>query len=225
MGTGSGCTGARLRLRAVRSSVPTGRLRGVQLRCSWRVHQMRVTWVGSQGRFGGSGTLCVRGFARSPGSQSLVFRTERYPRPWRLAGPKPPLRIETHRLVLRCWDAADARLFMFALQANRQHIGACISPVWEEPSELADAARRLEQFQAEFDAGLGFVFAILDSTETQVLGEAGLMPRLVPGTLLALPHPSTARSRGPNSALWRPTESACPPSGGRRRPSPAAARR
>jgi len=112
-----------------------------------------------------------------------VFRSERYLQPWRLTGPTPPRRIESRRLILRCWEAADAPLFEAALRASRDHIGAWISPAWDEPSELDGIARRLEQFRAEFQAGIGFVYAMLDATETEVLGEAGLMPRIGPGAL------------------------------------------
>lgn len=112
-----------------------------------------------------------------------MFRSERYLQPWRLTGPTPPRRIETQRLVLRCWEPTDARLFEPALRVSREHIGAWIPPVWDEPSELDDIARRLGQFRAEFHAGIGFVYAMLDATETEVLGEAGLMPRIGPGAL------------------------------------------
>ncbi len=112
-----------------------------------------------------------------------MFRSERYPQPWKLTGPTPPRRIETQRLVLRCWEPADAHLFASALGVSREHIGAWIPPVWDEPTELDGIARRLEQFRAEFNAGIGFVYAMLDATETAVLGEAGLMPRIGPGAL------------------------------------------
>lgn len=112
-----------------------------------------------------------------------MFRSERYLQPWKLTGPTPPKRIERQRLVLRCWEAADAQLFESALRDSREHIGAWIPPAWDEPSELDAIVRRLEQFRAEFHAGIGFVYAMLDATETKVLGEAGLMPRIGPGAL------------------------------------------
>jgi RimJ/RimL family protein N-acetyltransferase len=112
-----------------------------------------------------------------------VFRSERYPAPWKLSGRLPPPRIETPRLVLRCWEPANAPHFESALRVNRKHIGAWIPPAWDEPSELAAIERRLSQFQSEFHAGIGFVYAIFDPSEEEVLGEAGLMPRLGPRTL------------------------------------------
>ena len=112
-----------------------------------------------------------------------MFRSERYLSPWTLTGQRPPPRIETQRLVLRCWEPADAPRFRSALQANRDHIGAWIPPVRDEPSELAALERRLARFQSEFHAGVGFVYALFDPSEAEVLGEAGLMPRRGPGTL------------------------------------------
>ena len=112
-----------------------------------------------------------------------MFRSERYPQPWRLTGRIPPQRIETPRLVLRCWELADAPLFESALRLSREHVGAWIPPALDEPSELTAIEQRLAKFRAEFHAGVGFVYAIFDSTEEAVLGEAGLMPRLGPRAL------------------------------------------
>ena len=112
-----------------------------------------------------------------------MFRSERYPRPWQLTGPLPPERIESRRLVLRCWESDDVSRFEAALRVNREHIGAWIAPVRDEPSDLDGIGRRLEQFQMEFRAGIGFVYAIFDAAETEVLGEIGLMPRVGPGAL------------------------------------------
>lgn len=112
-----------------------------------------------------------------------MFRSERYPQPWMLTGPTPPRRIERGRLVLRCWDPADAQLFESALRVSREHIGAWIPPAWDEPSELDAITLRLEQFRSEFHSGTGFVYAMFDASETEVLGEAGLMPRIGPGAL------------------------------------------
>ena len=112
-----------------------------------------------------------------------MFRSDRYPDPWILTGSTPPARIETERLVLRRWESADAEHFDVSLRANREHIGAWIPPVHDEPTDLDGIARRLERFRDEFDSGVSFVYAVFDSAETEVLGEAGLMPRLGPGAL------------------------------------------
>ena len=112
-----------------------------------------------------------------------MFRSERYLQPWRLAGGTPPQRIETPRLVLRCWEPTDTSLFESALRRSRDHVGAWIPPALDEPSEPTAIEQRLARFKAEFHAGVGFVYAIFDSTEKAVLGEAGLMPRLGPRTL------------------------------------------
>ena len=103
-----------------------------------------------------------------------MFRSDRYPDPWTLTGPLPPSRIETPRLVLRCWEPADAPRFQASLRANREHIGAWIPPARDEPSELPAIERRLTRFRSEFHAGVAFVYALFDPSETEVLGEAGL---------------------------------------------------
>ena len=86
-------------------------------------------------------------------------------------------------MVLRCWEPGDARRFRSALRANREHIGAWIPPARDEPSEPAAIEERLARFRSEFRSGVGFVYGLFDPSETEVLGEAGLMPRRGPGTL------------------------------------------
>ena len=112
-----------------------------------------------------------------------MFRSERYPSPWQLSGELPPIRIEQPGIVLRCWEKADAPLFDTAFRASRAHVSAWIPPARDEPTDLDAIRLRLERFQAEFHAGIGFVYAIFDETETAVLGEIGLMPRVGPGAL------------------------------------------
>ena len=112
-----------------------------------------------------------------------MFRSERYLHPWKLTGPTPPLSIRTERLLLRCWEAADAPSFAHALRVNREHIGAWVPPVRDEPSDLAQIVERLERFRVEFRTGRGFVYAILSATTADLLGEIALMPRLGAGVL------------------------------------------
>jgi len=111
-----------------------------------------------------------------------MFDSSRYADPWTLEGA-PPLRIETPRLVLRCWDPADAPLFEPALASSVEHVGSWIPQAFDEPTDAHGIGLRLERFRAEFLAGVGFVYAILDPAESEVLGECGLMPRIGPRAL------------------------------------------
>lgn len=112
-----------------------------------------------------------------------MFNSAQYRRPWRLPESIPPQRIQTPRLVLRCWRAADAPLFQSAFDLSREYVSAWIPPALDEPSELDGVALRLANFREEFLAGVGFVYGVFDAGEVQVLGEAGLMPRIGPHAL------------------------------------------
>ncbi len=112
-----------------------------------------------------------------------MFRVERYPRPWRLTLALPPRRIETARLVLRCWEAGDAPHFATSFRQSRAHVGAWIAPANDESLEAHAIETRIATFQADFEQGIGFVYAIFDRAEQMLLGEIGLMPRRGPASL------------------------------------------
>lgn len=112
-----------------------------------------------------------------------MFNSARYDTPWRLSASLPPERIRTSRLVLRCWQPADAALFQSAFLPSLAHVGAWIPPALDEPSGLDAIALRLARFRDEFRSGVGFVYGIFDREGVEVLGEAGLMPRVGVGAL------------------------------------------
>jgi RimJ/RimL family protein N-acetyltransferase len=112
-----------------------------------------------------------------------VFNSARYDTPWRLSASLPPERIRTARLVLRCWQPDDAALFHAAFASSREYVGAWVPPALDEPSGLHAIALRLARFRDEFRSGVCFVYAIFDREGVEVLGEAGLMPRVGEGAL------------------------------------------
>jgi RimJ/RimL family protein N-acetyltransferase len=112
-----------------------------------------------------------------------MFHSARYPRPWRLSALLPPECIRTPRLALRSWQPEDAPLFLSAFTPSRAYVGLWVPPALDEPSEVDAIALRMERLRDEFRSGVGFVYAIFDNEGTEVLGEAGLMPRVGTGAL------------------------------------------
>jgi RimJ/RimL family protein N-acetyltransferase len=112
-----------------------------------------------------------------------MFDTARYADPWTMNQPLPPLRIETERLVLRCWQPADAPLLKSALDLSLEHLRAWMPWAMNEPSPLDAVERRLERYRSEFLTGEGFAYGLFDPAETEVLGGSGLMPRVGPRAL------------------------------------------
>ncbi|MBV8065599.1 MAG: GNAT family N-acetyltransferase [Actinobacteria bacterium] len=100
--------------------------------------------------------------------------------PWE--GPPAPARIETERLVIRCYEPADAPLLKEAIDSSIEHLRPFSPWLETEPVPVEERAARMEQFRSAFDAGDDFVYGIFDH-DGGLLGGTGLHPRVGPGGL------------------------------------------
>ena len=98
-------------------------------------------------------------------------------------GPPAPYRIETERLVIRCYEPRDAPLLKEAVDSSLEHLRPWMAWADAEPQTLDEQVELLRGFRAAFDAGINFVQGIFSSDETEVLGGTGLHPRIDPGGL------------------------------------------
>jgi RimJ/RimL family protein N-acetyltransferase len=98
-------------------------------------------------------------------------------------GPPAPYRIETERLVLRCWEPADAPLLKDALDSSLEHLRPFMDWANDEPEPVEVKAERLRAFRALYDTGESFIMGIFDRPEREVLGGTGLHARIGPGGL------------------------------------------
>ena len=94
--------------------------------------------------------------------------------------PKAAYRIETERLVIRCWRPADAALLKSAIDANLDHLRPWMQWAHDEPTPLGQMVERLRSLRASFDRDEDYVYGIFDPDETRVLGGTGLHPRMGP---------------------------------------------
>jgi len=90
----------------------------------------------------------------------------------------PAYRIETERLVLRCWEPRDAALLSTAIEESTEHLRAWMPWMREEPRDLDDRIEFLRILRAKFDRDEEYVYGIFDAAEQRVLGGAGLHDRL-----------------------------------------------
>jgi RimJ/RimL family protein N-acetyltransferase len=95
----------------------------------------------------------------------------------------PPYRIETDRLVIRCWEPRDAPLLQEAVEASRDHLRPWMPWVTDEPEPLETEVERLRGFRADFDRDENWIMGIFDAEETRALGGTGLHQRIGPGGL------------------------------------------
>ncbi|MFL5959364.1 MAG: GNAT family N-acetyltransferase [Gaiellaceae bacterium] len=98
-------------------------------------------------------------------------------------GPPAPYRIETERLVIRCYDPRDAPLLKEAVDSSLEHLRPWMPWAETEPQTLEEKTALLKGFRSAFDAGENFVYGIFGGDESEVLGGTGLHPRIDEGGL------------------------------------------
>jgi RimJ/RimL family protein N-acetyltransferase len=87
-------------------------------------------------------------------------------------------RIETSRLVLRCWDPADAGLMKDAVDMSLDHLRPWMPWAASEPSTLEQKRQLLARFAEDFVRGDDAVYGIFEPDERRVVGSTGMHPRL-----------------------------------------------
>ncbi|HEX6372832.1 MAG TPA: GNAT family protein [Longimicrobium sp.] len=97
--------------------------------------------------------------------------------------PPPAYRIQTPRLVLRCWQPADAPLLADAVTTSLDHLRPWMPWVQAEPEELEAKVQRLRGFRARFDTDQDYIYAIFNAAEDEVVGGTGLHARIGEGAL------------------------------------------
>ena len=101
--------------------------------------------------------------------------------PWE--GAPPPYRIETERLVLRCYRPEDAELLTDALNSSIAHLKPFMPWADDLPQSVETSRELLRRFRAAFDTNDQFVYGIFTPGEDELLGGCGLHPRIGPGGL------------------------------------------
>lgn len=92
-------------------------------------------------------------------------------------------RVETGRLVLRCWSPADAHICREVLDECDAHLRPWIPFMKDEPRSLKQTAHWLRGHRAGFDLDQMYRFAVFDKDEKELLGENMLLARVGPGGL------------------------------------------
>jgi RimJ/RimL family protein N-acetyltransferase len=94
-----------------------------------------------------------------------------------------PYRIETPRLVIRCYDPRDAALLKQAVDESLEHLRPWMPWAQYEPTSLADKVQRLRLMRGNFDLDSDYTVGVFNPDETRLLGGAGLHKRHEPGAL------------------------------------------
>jgi RimJ/RimL family protein N-acetyltransferase len=93
----------------------------------------------------------------------------------------PAYRIETDRLVLRCFDPNDAVLLKSAVDASLGELLPWIPWARDEPTSLDAKIELLRVHRGRFDLGQDQAYGVFDPSETEVLGGIGFHDRVGEG--------------------------------------------
>ena len=92
-------------------------------------------------------------------------------------GVTPPYRIETDRLVIRCYEPEDAALLKEAVDSSLEHLRPWMPWARYEPQDLDQKVELLRMFRGQFDRDENYTYGIFASDESRLLGGSGLHPR------------------------------------------------
>jgi RimJ/RimL family protein N-acetyltransferase len=95
----------------------------------------------------------------------------------------PPYRIETERLVIRCYEPDDAPLLKTAVDASLDHLRPWMPWARFEPQSLDEKVELCRAFRGQFDLDQNYVYGIFSTDESELLGGAGFHPRAHEGSL------------------------------------------
>jgi len=90
----------------------------------------------------------------------------------------PVYRIETKRLVLRCWEPKDAPLLQEAAAASKEHLLPYMPWAEQEPQTVDEKLDRMRNFRSRFDRGEDYVYGIFTPDESRAVGGTGLHTRV-----------------------------------------------
>ena len=97
--------------------------------------------------------------------------------------PGPAYRVETRRLVLRCYQPKDVRLLESAVIESLEHLKPWMPWAHREPLPLQERIDLLREFRGNFDLEQEYVFGIFTEDESRLVGGTGLHPRVGAGGL------------------------------------------
>ncbi|MGZ4290348.1 MAG: GNAT family N-acetyltransferase [Gaiellaceae bacterium] len=98
-------------------------------------------------------------------------------------GRTTPYRIETERLVLRCYEPEDAPLLKDAVDRSLEHLRPWMPWTPDEPEPLDDVVERLRDFRAQYDRDENWIMGVFTSDDSRLVGGTGLHPRQGEGGL------------------------------------------
>jgi RimJ/RimL family protein N-acetyltransferase len=86
-------------------------------------------------------------------------------------------RIETERLVLRCWEPGDAAAMKEAIDSSLPELLPWMPWAEDEPETVAEKLERIRGFRGRFDLDEDYTYGIFERGEGRAIGGTGLHTR------------------------------------------------
>ena len=87
-------------------------------------------------------------------------------------------KIETERLIIRCYKPKDAILLKKAIDESLEHLLPWMPWAKYEPEAIESKIDRIRDFRGKFDLGHDYTFGIFNKDEKTLIGSTGLHKRL-----------------------------------------------
>lgn len=87
-------------------------------------------------------------------------------------------RIETERLIIRCYQPSDAHLLWQSVNESIEHLRPWMPWINNEPEDVQAKLERIRKMRANFDSDTDYTFGIFDKTEQTLIGSTGLHTRV-----------------------------------------------
>jgi RimJ/RimL family protein N-acetyltransferase len=95
----------------------------------------------------------------------------------------PPYRIETDRLVIRCYEPADAPLLKAAVDASVDHLLPFMPWARFAPQPLEETVALLRSFRGQFDRDENYIYGVFMADESELIAGSGFHKRSNEGSL------------------------------------------
>jgi len=90
----------------------------------------------------------------------------------------PAYRIETQRLVVRCYNPSDAQLLADSVTESVEHLKPFMPWAHNEPESFDIKIKRLQGARGKFDLQQDYTYGIFNPEESKLIGSTGLHTRL-----------------------------------------------
>lgn len=87
-------------------------------------------------------------------------------------------RIETERLVIRCYQPSDAHLLWQSVNESIEHLRPWMPWIKNEPEDVPAKLERIRKMRANFDNDIDYTFGIFDKEEQILIGSTGFHNRV-----------------------------------------------